>query len=458
MGRPALEVADIFRARPAGARRSAAIWPGPAQGHVGHHSAARRRWAGMSCAATAAAPTKSPTIPAATGIARSARHGAQRWLDARQADLLPVEYFHVVFTLPAPVADIAYQNKAAIYGLLFDAAAEMLQTMAADPKHLGARIGSTLVLHTWGRPDTPSPRALRRPRRRARARRQDLGGRRAGFFLPVRVLSRLFRRHSWKSCSGCTAAGKLKFFGEPPALADPARSDLARAAAQVRVGGLRQAAVWRPEGGAGLPGALHAPGGDLQQAAARDGERRVTFRWKDYGRGRARAKADDAGAEEFIRRFLLHVLPGASSASGTTGCWPTAAARPTWNSRESCCTSPLHQSPRRRRRSRRACPRSATGLRLPALRSRDAHPADLRARRAHPCPTTLMTASAQHHRRDADKPRAPSAGSPRARGDRAHRQPCHRRQAPPASCRRRSTRHHRRGAPRTARRPNHHSV
>ena len=82
---------------------------------------------------------------------------AQRWLDARQADLLPVEYYHVVFTLPAPIADIAYQNKAVVYGLLFDLAAEVLLTIAADPKHLGARIGATLVLHTWGSALTHHP-------------------------------------------------------------------------------------------------------------------------------------------------------------------------------------------------------------------------------------------------------------------------------------------------------------
>jgi hypothetical protein len=75
---------------------------------------------------------------------------AQRWLEARQADLLPVEYYHVVFTLPAPISAIAYTNKAAIYRLLFDVAAETLMTIAADPKHLGAQIGATLVLHTWG--------------------------------------------------------------------------------------------------------------------------------------------------------------------------------------------------------------------------------------------------------------------------------------------------------------------
>ena len=120
---------------------------------------------------------------------------AKRWLEARQADLLPVEYYHVVFTLPAPIADIAYQNKAAIYGLLFDVAAEVLLTIAADPKHLGARIGATLVLHTWGSALTHHPHVhgivpgggLAPDGKRWVACRP-------GFFLPVRVLSRLFRR------------------------------------------------------------------------------------------------------------------------------------------------------------------------------------------------------------------------------------------------------------------------
>lgn len=82
---------------------------------------------------------------------------AKRWLEARQADLLPVEYYHVVFTLPAPIADIAFYNKAVVYGVLFDVAAEALLTIAADPKHLGARIGATLVLHTWGSALTHHP-------------------------------------------------------------------------------------------------------------------------------------------------------------------------------------------------------------------------------------------------------------------------------------------------------------
>src|SRR4249920_3990328 len=120
---------------------------------------------------------------------------AQRWLDARQADLLPVEYYHVVFTLPAPIADLAYQNKAAIYGLLFDVAAEVLQTIAADPKHLGARIGATLVLHTWGSALTHHPHVHGIvPGGGIGPDGKTWVACRPGFFLPVRVLSRLFRR------------------------------------------------------------------------------------------------------------------------------------------------------------------------------------------------------------------------------------------------------------------------
>ena len=120
---------------------------------------------------------------------------AKRWLDARQADLLPVEYYHVVFTLPAPIADIAYYNKAVVYGLLFDVAAQTLLTIARDPKHLGAAIGATLVLHTWGSALTHHPHVhgivpgggLTPDGKRWIACRP-------GFFLSVRVLSRLFRR------------------------------------------------------------------------------------------------------------------------------------------------------------------------------------------------------------------------------------------------------------------------
>src|SRR5687768_8745932 len=146
---------------------------------------------------------------------------AQRWLEARQADLLPVEYYHVVFTLPAPIADIAYQNKAVFYRLLFDIAAEVLLTIAADPKHLGARIGATLVLHTWGSALTHHPHV----HGIVPGGGIGLDGKtwvacRPGFFLSVRVLSRLFRRRFLEELQRRHDAGRLKFFGEHARLAD----------------------------------------------------------------------------------------------------------------------------------------------------------------------------------------------------------------------------------------------
>ena len=139
---------------------------------------------------------------------------AQRWLDARQADLLPVEYFHVVFTLPAPIADIALQNKTAIYGLLFDVAAEVLQTIAADPKHLGARIGATLVLHTWGSALTHHTHVHGIvPGGGLAPDGKTWVACRPGFFLPVRVLSRLFRRRFLEELQRLHQDDKLRFFG-----------------------------------------------------------------------------------------------------------------------------------------------------------------------------------------------------------------------------------------------------
>ena len=250
MGRPALEVADIFREH------------GPAwrEAQRGHLSLAQLKvMSAITQCRTAALGGHvlrcegCGTDQIAYNSCRN-RHcpkcqstAAQRWLDARQADLLPVEYYHVVFTLPAPIADLAYQNKAVIYGLLFDVAAEVLQTIAADPKHLGARIGATLVLHTWGSALTHHPHVhgivpgggLAPDGKRWVACRP-------GFFLPVRVLSRLFRRRFLEELQRLHQAGKLQFFGEHAALADAkAFKALAGAAAQVRVGGLRQAAVRR---------------------------------------------------------------------------------------------------------------------------------------------------------------------------------------------------------------------
>jgi hypothetical protein len=224
MGRPTLEVADIFRAH------------GPAwrEAQRGHLSVAQHKvMSAITQCRTAALGGHvlrcegCGTDQIAYNSCRN-RHcpkcqstAAQRWLDARQADLLPVEYYHVVFTLPAPIADIAYTNKAVIYGLLFDVAAEVLQTIAADPKHLGARIGATLVLHTWGSALTHHSHV----HGIVPGGGLSLDGKqwvacRPGFFLPVRVLSRLFRRRFLEELQWLHKAGKLRFFGENAALAD----------------------------------------------------------------------------------------------------------------------------------------------------------------------------------------------------------------------------------------------
>jgi hypothetical protein len=132
-----------------------------------------------------------------------------------------VEYYHVVFTLPAPIAEIAYQNKSALYGLLFDIAAETLLRIAADPKHLGASIGATLVLHTWGSALTHHPHVHGIvPGGGLAPDGQRWIACRPGFFLPVRVLSRLFRRRFLEELQRLYDQGKLKFFGEHRALAD----------------------------------------------------------------------------------------------------------------------------------------------------------------------------------------------------------------------------------------------
>ena len=140
---------------------------------------------------------------------------AQRWLEARSADLLPVEYYHVVFTLPGPLSALAYTNKEVMYGLLFDLAAETLRTIAADPKHLGARIGLTLVLHTWGSALTHHPHVHGIFPGGGLALDADRWVPcRPGFFLPVRVLSRLFRRRFLEELAAAHGRGQLLFVGE----------------------------------------------------------------------------------------------------------------------------------------------------------------------------------------------------------------------------------------------------
>jgi len=316
VGRPALEVADVFRAH------------GPAwrEAQRGHLSLAQLKV--MSAITQCRTAALGGHVLRCDGCGTDQvsynscrnRHcpkcqssAAQRWLDARQADLLPVEYFHVVFTLPAPIADIAYTNKAAIYGLLFDLAAEVLQTIAADPRHLGARIGATLVLHTWGSALTHHPHVHGIvPGGGLGADGKTWVACRPGFFLPVRVLSRLFRRRFLEELQRLHDAGRLRFFGEHAALA-------AAAAFKAWLAPLRKT-EWvvyakRPFAGpeavlAYLSRYTHRVAISNSRLLAMD-ERGVTFRWKDYrAKGKTRHKAMTLSPQEFMRRFLLHVLPG----------------------------------------------------------------------------------------------------------------------------------------------------
>jgi hypothetical protein len=238
---------------------------------------------------------------------------AERWLEARQADLLPVEYYHVVFTLPAPISEIAYYNKAVIYRLLFEVAADTLQTIAADPKHLGAEIGATLVLHTWGSALTHHPHVHGIvPGGGLSPDGERWVSCRPGFFLSVRVLSRLFRRRFLDALGQAHQAGQLGFFGAHARLADA--TAFAGWLAPLRT------CEWvvyakRPFAGpaavlAYLSRYTHRVAISNRRLVALD-ERGVTFRWKDYRiSGRTRYKTMTLSPEEFMRRFLLHVLPG----------------------------------------------------------------------------------------------------------------------------------------------------
>jgi len=237
---------------------------------------------------------------------------AKEWLADRQAELLPVPYFHVLFTLPRAIADIAYQNKAVVYDLLLKTAAETLITIAADPKHLGARIGLTAVLHTWGSALTHHPHVhIIVPGGGFSPDGQHWIPCRPGFFLSVRVLSCLFRRLFLEKLTAAFETGHLEFFGDHAALAEPT-------AFKAYLDPLRQT-EWvvyskRPFGGpdavlAYLSRYTHRVAISNSRLIAFDGER-VTFKWKDYrAKGDVRYKVMTLDADEFIRRFLIHVLP-----------------------------------------------------------------------------------------------------------------------------------------------------
>jgi len=237
---------------------------------------------------------------------------AKDWLASREADLLPVPYFHVVFTLPAPIGDIAYPNKAIVYDLLFKASAETLTTIAADPRYLGARVGITSVLHSWGSAMTHHPHIhMIVPGGGISLDGERWVACRPGFFLPVRVLSRLFRRLFLTMLLAAHKAGRLTFFGDHAALADAQAF-----AAYVEPLRRTEWVVYakRPFGGpqavlAYLSRYTHRVAIANSRLIACD-RSSVAFRWKDYrADGRDRQKVMTLATGEFIRRFLIHVLP-----------------------------------------------------------------------------------------------------------------------------------------------------
>jgi hypothetical protein len=237
---------------------------------------------------------------------------AKDWLAARQAELLPVPYFHVVFTLPAQIADIAYQNKAEIYALLFRVAAETLITIAADPEHLGARIGITAVLHTWGSalPHHPHIHCI------VPGGGISLDGSRwiacrPRFFLHVNVLSLRFKWQFLKQLAAAHKAGRLKFFGKHAKLAEP--SAFAAYLAPLRE--IKWVVYAKPPFAgpeavlAYLSRYTHRVAISNSRLISLD-DRGVTFKWKDYrAKQRDRQKVMTLATGEFIRRFLMHVLP-----------------------------------------------------------------------------------------------------------------------------------------------------
>lgn len=237
---------------------------------------------------------------------------ARTWLEAREADLLPVGYFHIVFTLPAEIAAIALTNKALVYDLLFKAAAETMLTIAADPQHLGARIGITAVLHTWGSALTHHPHVhMIVPGGGIAPDGKRWISSRPAFLLPVRVLGALFRRLFLTRLLQLHDAGRLAFFGKLARLGD--HRAFLRYLSPVRK---KRWVVYAKPPFAGPEAVLaylsrytHRVAISNSRLLAFD-QRGVTFRYKDYRRaGADRQQVMTLSANEFIRRFLLHVLP-----------------------------------------------------------------------------------------------------------------------------------------------------
>ena len=234
-----------------------------------------------------------------------------RWLESRQAELLPVQYFHVVFTLPEPIARIAFYNPQTVYGMLFRAAAQTLLTIAREPQHLGAHIGFFGILHTWGQNLLHHPHVHFVVPGGGIAPNRQWVACRPGFFLPVRVLSRLFRKLLLAALHRAFENNQLQFFGELEPLQaaaafraylDPLRDSAWVVYAKPPFGGPQTAIQY-------LARYTHkvALSNDRILDVSQD---RVWFRWKDYrSPDRHKMRTMTLAAEEFIRRFLIHILP-----------------------------------------------------------------------------------------------------------------------------------------------------
>jgi hypothetical protein len=315
MSRPTLEVADIFRDH-------GAAWRLANAGHLSLGQlkvmSAIERCRTAALGGHVAACQDCGHIHVAYNSCRN-RHcpkcqaGAARdWLAARQAELLPVGYFHLVFTLPAPIADIAYQNKRVIYDMLMKASAETMIAIARDPKHLGAKIGITAVLHTWGSAMTHHPHVhMIVPGGGISSDGQKWIACRRKFLVHFRVLSRLFRRLFLEKLAKAHDDGRLNFYGRHAGLSDRARFD-----AFLRPLRKVEWYVHVKEPFAGPEAVLtylsrytHRIAISNRRLVSADSNH-VAFRYKDYRADhRNRWKTMTLTAHEFIRRFLSHVLP-----------------------------------------------------------------------------------------------------------------------------------------------------
>jgi hypothetical protein len=326
MQRPSLEVADIFCAKGPEYRRA----------HRGHLSLGQlKAMSAIESCRTASLGghtlhcIQCDTDTIAYNSCRN-RHcpkcqssAAERWLKARQRDLLPIPYFHVVFTIPKELRAIVYQNQAMVYGLMFQCVADTLLTIAGDEKHLGAKPGITAVLHTWGsnlsfHPHIHcivtggglAPRQGLRPAEGLAPRQDQWIGSRKHFFVPVKVLARYFQHRFLKALRLAHENGELRFFGKQKILADPGWFD-----EHLRPLKKIDWVVYAKQPFAGPEAVLTYLSRYTHRIAisnrrlVRFRNHRVTFRCKDYRDGKTRWQSMTVNASEFMRRFLQHVLP-----------------------------------------------------------------------------------------------------------------------------------------------------